>query len=185
MIPKISDKCSKYFRFKDFFECSDTYKISSIPNIPKELETYEAIKYFSSEILDKVRDSFGDVVLSYGFCNFELSKVIKKNIFPKTDQHAGFEKNSKGNLICERKGFASDFKIEGLSSLILAQWIVENCMFDRLYFYGEDRPVHVSTNLIPTKKIVLMKFYKTRRVPQNISEADFLNMKPSIEKINL
>ena len=34
MIPKISDKYSKYFKFKDFFECSDTYKISSIPNIP-------------------------------------------------------------------------------------------------------------------------------------------------------
>ena len=27
MIPKISDKCSKYFKFSDFFECSDTYKI--------------------------------------------------------------------------------------------------------------------------------------------------------------
>ena len=120
--------------------------------------------------------------MSYGFCDFQLSKVIKKNIYPKTDQHAGFEKNSKGKLICERRGFASDFMIEGLSSLILAQWIVENCKFDRIYFYGETRPIHVSVNSIPAKKIVLMKFYKTKRVLLNISETNFLNMKPSIKQ---
>tara|TARA_A100001015_G_scaffold202510_1_gene226188 strand:+ start:7057 stop:7590 length:534 start_codon:yes stop_codon:yes gene_type:complete len=176
MIPKINDKCSKYFRFNDFFECSDTYKKSSILNIPKQQETYDAIKYFSSEILDKVKDKFEDVTLTYGFCGFELSKVIKKNIYPKTDQHAGYEKNSKNNFICERKGFAADFFVKNISSLKVAQWIVMNCKFDRIYFYGNDKPIHVSINETSSKKIVLMKIYNIRRVPKNISIRKFLDM---------
>ena len=55
-----------------------THIKSSILNIPKQQETYDAIKYFSSEILDKVKDKFEDVTLTYGFCSFELSKEIKK-----------------------------------------------------------------------------------------------------------
>ena len=26
----------------------------------------------------------------------------------------------------------------------VANWVAENTPFDRLYFYGEDRPIHVS-----------------------------------------
>ena len=26
----------------------------------------------------------------------------------------------------------------------VATWIAANCHFDRLYFYGKDRPIHVS-----------------------------------------
>ena len=176
MIPKISDKCSKYFKFSDFFECSDTFKMSSISNIPKQLETYDAISYFSSEILDKVKDEFKDVTLTYGFCGLELSKAIKKNIYPKTDQHAGYEKNLENDFICERKGFAADFFVKNKSSLEVAKWIVLNCKFDRIYFYGNDRPIHVSINEILSKKIVLMKIYNIRRVPRNISVTKFLEM---------
>ena len=175
-IPKLNDKCSKYFQFKDFFECSDTYKSSSISNVPKQQDTYEVIKYFSLEILDKVKEKFGDVTLTYGFCCYELSKEIKKNIYPKTDQHAGYEKDFKNNYICERRGFAADFFVKDKSSLEVAKWIVMNCNFDRIYFYGNDRPIHVSINEILSKKIVLMKIYNIRRVPRNISIKNFLEM---------
>ena len=175
-LPETNELCSKYFKYSDFIECSDTFKKTKVFNTPSNILTYNAIKYFAEEILDKVKDHFGNLIITYGFCGNELKKEIKKNIYPKTDQHSGFEKNSKGELICQRMGFASDFKVNNLSSLTLAQWVVKNCKFDRLYFYGEDRPIHVSTNQIPTQKIVLMKFYNIRRVPQNISKEKFLKM---------
>jgi hypothetical protein len=39
----------------------------------------------------------------------------------------------------------------------VAQWIVENTPFDRLYFYGDNRPLHVSCEPEDKREIVLMK----------------------------
>lgn len=50
----------------------------------------------------------------------------------------------KGNLICPRLGAAVDFIVEDENMREVADWIAANTPFDRLYFYGEDRPVHVS-----------------------------------------
>lgn len=78
--------------------------------------------------------------LSYGFCSHELGKHIKKRVAPKLDQHAAYELNSKKNLICPRLGAAVDFIVDDENMREVADWIAENMPYDRLYFYGEDRP---------------------------------------------
>ena len=173
-IPKPEDKCSKYFSYKDFFECSETYKKVLVNNIPKQIETYKAIEEISCKILDRIQDNFGEIEFTYGFCSISLQKKIKKNIYPKTDQHAGFETDKKGNVICNRGGIAVDFKITNLSSLELSRWIVQHCNFDRIYYYGKERPIHISLNRNPISQIILMQFKKVRVVPRVIKKNDFL-----------
>ena len=166
-------KCSKYFYFQDFFECSDTYKSNPCDNIPKEAETFNVIENLSVSILDKVYEAFGPIVLTYGFCSYELSKKIKKNIYPKLDQHSGYEKRN-GKLICERLGFASDFYVPDCSSLEVARYIVSNLPFDRIYYYGADNPIHLSINDNTKGSIVLMTRIENRRMPRRISKEKFL-----------
>lgn len=38
----------------------------------------------------------------------------------------------------------------------VARWIVQNTPFDRLYFYGNDKPLHVSYGEEHSRVIVLM-----------------------------
>jgi len=82
--------------------------------------------------------------LTYGFCSHQLGRLIKKRVAPKLDQHAAHELNTRKNLICPRLGAAVDFIVEDEDMREVADWIAENTPFDRLYFYGEDRPIHVS-----------------------------------------
>ena len=171
----LTKACSKYFDFKDFFECSDTYKSILCDNVPVEAETFEAVKYLAHEILDKVQEEFGQLDLTYGFCSAELNKHIPKNNYPKLDQHAGHELNKKGNSICERLGFAVDFIVPDVPSLKVAKFIASKLRFDRLYYYGNDRPIHVSLNQNPIHSIVLMKLYGHRRIPSRISKEKFIN----------
>ena len=170
----LESKCSKYFNFSDFFECSDTYKRVLCDNTPKELGTFKAVEYLAKEILDKVQDEFGHVNLTYGFCSFELDKHIVKNNYPKLDQHAGHELNKKGNFICDRLGFAADFIVPNVSSLAVSRYIVTHLKFDRLYYYGKDRPVHVSLNEQPIYSVVLMRRHGSRRVPSQITNEKFI-----------
>lgn len=45
----------------------------------------------------------------------------------------------------DRLGAACDFRIMGLESDRLVEWILEQQLpFDSLYYYGGDRPVHIS-----------------------------------------
>lgn len=167
--------CSKYFSFKDFFECSDTYKSILCNNVPVEAETFQAVRNLAQEILDKVQEEFGRLDLTYGFCSSELNKHIKKNNYPRLDQHAGHELNKKGNPICERLGFAVDFSVPEVASQDVARFIVSRLNFDRLYYYGTDRPIHVSLNQNPIHSIVLMRLYGNRRIPSQISKEKFMN----------
>jgi hypothetical protein len=172
-----SKKCSKYFTFNDFFGCSDTYKSVLCDNVPKEFETFESVKFLACEILDKVQEEFGTVNLTYGFCSSQLNKHIPKNNYPKLDQHAGHELNRKGNLICERLGFAADFTVPGVSSLIVSRYIVSKLRFDRLYYYGHDRPIHVSLNKNSIYSVVLMRLHGARRIPAQITNEKFIQEK--------
>jgi hypothetical protein len=47
-------------------------------------------------------------------------------------------------MICSRGGAACDLLVEDEDMEQVADWIIANLPFDRLYFYGPDRPVHVS-----------------------------------------
>jgi hypothetical protein len=46
--------------------------------------------------------------------------------------------------ICPRLGAAVDFIVEDENMREVADWIAENTPFDRLYFYSDNRPIHVS-----------------------------------------
>ncbi len=99
---------------------------------------------------------FGMIRLTYGFCSPELARKIPGRIDPKRDQHAAHELNRRGQAVCERLGAAVDFIVDDESMLEVAQWIVANTPFDRLYFYGDDKPIHVSFGPNHDRQIVRM-----------------------------
>jgi len=46
--------------------------------------------------------------------------------------------------VCERLGAAVDFIVEDEDMREVVDWISENVAFDRRYFYGSTRPIHIS-----------------------------------------
>tara|TARA_X000000950_G_C13867954_1_gene641645 strand:- start:1357 stop:1893 length:537 start_codon:yes stop_codon:yes gene_type:complete len=172
------NKCSKFFSYEDIYQCGETWyeNKESISNIPKEKATYEGIKKLCENILDPIQKKFGKIELTYGFASLELTKKIKGRIYPVTDQHAGYEKKDNGEYICRRLGQAVDFKIEGIDSLQIGQWIIDNLLpFDRLYFYESKRPLHISYGPNQKKQIIFMREYEpNKRVPQVIKNFDIL-----------
>jgi hypothetical protein len=62
------------------------------------------------------------------------------------------EKNRNGKYYCvsgasgtARLGAACDFRIVGVESDRLIEWILEQQLpFDSLYYYGGDQPIHIS-----------------------------------------
>ena len=172
----INDNCSKYFRYVDFIECSDTQKKIQVDNRPKELQTYEAISHLSKTIMDPIFEHFGKPEITYGLCSHNLQKHIKKSVAHNLDQHAGSEKNSKGNLICPRQGFAVDFKIANKTADHVAKYIVRQLNFDRLYFYGKNRPLHVSATLGQTNNaLVVFNHINGKRTPRTLTHTQFFN----------
>jgi DNA phosphorothioation-associated putative methyltransferase len=143
-IPDLDEQCGSYLTYRQLIECGETQKTTGIANLPKQAESYNALYDLAVKIIDPVVDYFGMVRLTYGFCSHELGKHINKRVAPKLDQHASHEVNSKQNHICPRLGAAVDFIVEDENMREVADWIAENTPFDRLYFYGDDRPIHVS-----------------------------------------
>jgi DNA phosphorothioation-associated putative methyltransferase len=156
-IPDLDDPCGKYFTYRDFIECGETQARTGLPNLPKEADSYTALYELATNILDPVIDYFGMIKLTYGFCSPELAKQIPSRIAPHLDQHAAHEKKRNGKYICERLGAACDFIIEDEDMEEVVQWISENTNFDRIYFYGINRPIHVSFSNLPSKQITILK----------------------------
>ncbi|QQZ28829.1 DNA phosphorothioation-associated putative methyltransferase [Thiothrix subterranea] len=170
--PALDDPCGQYHTFRDFIKCGATQANTGLPNLPKQPDTYNALAALALHIIDPVMDYFGGIELTYGFCSPELAKHIKGSIDPKRDQHAAHEVNTRGNLICERKGAACDFIIPDENMLEVAQWIVQNTPFDRLYFYGNDKPLHVSYSDANSRAIVLMLPGKSGRLVPKVVTAE-------------
>lgn len=143
-IPPVEQPCGKYFHYRDFIECGETQLSSSIENVPRQPESFNALYDLATKILDPVIDYFGGIKLTYGFCSHALSKHINGRNAPRLDQHASYECSSRGRLICDRGGAACDFVVPDEDMEEVARWIMENLPFDRLYFYGKTRPIHVS-----------------------------------------
>lgn len=143
-IPELDDCCGQNLTYRQMIECGETQHNAGVENHPKQLGSYVALYDLATQILDPVIDYFGMINLTYGFCSHELGKHIKKRVAPKLDQHSAHELNSKNNLICSRLGAAVDFIVVDENMREVADWIAENTPFDRLYFYGVDRPVHIS-----------------------------------------
>lgn len=158
-IPDIDQRCGLNFTYRDFIECGETQNQTKIENLPRRAETYNAIYDLASNLLDPVVEYFGAIRLTYGFCSPELSKLILASVAPELDQHASHEVNRKGNSICNRLGAACDFIVDDESMREVADWIIANLPFDRLYFYGDDRPVHLSFG--PQNSRAAYTMYKT------------------------
>ena len=143
-IPDLDQACGQHFRYRDLVECGETQARLGLPNIPRRAKTYNALHDLAVHILDPVIDYFGAIKLTYGFCSTELGKHITRRVAHHLDQHAAFELTANGKAICPRGGAACDFIVEDEDMEQVAQWIIERLPFDRLYFYGPDRPLHVS-----------------------------------------
>lgn len=166
----LDNPCGRYFRFRDLINCGDTFHAGGLSNLPKEPESYNALQDLASNILDPLIDYYGMIELSYGFCSHELSKKIQRRVAPRVDQHAAFERNSKGQLICTRGGAAVDFIVKDEDSFEVAAWMQQNLDFDKMYLYGRNRPIHVSFKNNPAREIYLISETNGNRYPTKVSD---------------
>lgn len=153
-------KIGKYLTLEEFCTCTQTYQkyADLIDPYPQNLEeTLPAIKVLIQFIIDPIIEGFGfeNFRLTYGFCSKDLKRYLEKKdpltglkngrVAPNLDQHMGHEVNKNGKYYCSRLGAACDFWIVDTSSATVISWIVEQKLpFDSLYFYGEDKPIHIS-----------------------------------------
>jgi DNA phosphorothioation-associated putative methyltransferase len=156
-IPGLDERCGGYFTYRQLIECGETQQRLGISNLPKEVDTYNALHDLATKVLDPVIEYFGMVKLTYGFCSRDLAKQIPARIAPELDQHAAHEKNMRGRPICTRLGAAVDFLVEHENMFEVAEWVAANTPFDRLYYYGPERPLHVSYSGHPAREAFHLK----------------------------
>ena len=150
----------QYLALEEFCTCTQTYqkyadRIDPYPD--NRSETIPALEALCHHILDPVIAHFGRerFQLTYGFCSKDLKRFLAQKdpetgikngrVDPSRDQHMAHEKNRNGKYYCNRLGAACDFRIVGLESDRLVEWILEQRLpFDSLYYYGRDRPIHIS-----------------------------------------
>lgn len=152
-------KLSNFIDLHTFCMCTNTYREfrPQIKPYPERFESYLAIKDLCQNIIDPVVDYFGKdrFQLTYGFCSKDLKKYLRKKnpetgkpygrVSPDIDQHMAMEFNANGKLFCKHEGAACDFKIYGLTTDKVIDWIIEAKLpFDMIYYYGPERPVHIS-----------------------------------------
>ncbi len=155
--------------------CSNTYaKYSHLINpYPENSESEQALINLHQLILTPVINKFGaeNFKLTYGFCSKDLLKFLNREkakstvlgvspksnfsrprICVKVDQHTAHERNGKGNYYCKHLGAACDFKIMGVDSTKVIGFL-RTLNFDSIYYYGKDRPIHVSYSPSPRRKV--------------------------------
>lgn len=164
----------KYFTLEDFCTCSKTYQkyTELIDPYPKNSEeTVAALQALNYFILDPIIDYFGfeKFQLTYGFCSASLKRYFNQKdpvtgmkngrVDPSRDQHIAHEMNRKGEYYCKRLGAACDFIIKNQQTNQVIEWILQAKLpFDSLYFYGNDRPLHISYG--PQQKREIWTFTK-------------------------
>lgn len=151
-IPDLDNRCGASLTYRELIQCGETRQRLGIANLPLNPATYNALHDLTTQILDPVIEYFGSIRITYGFSSSELTRNIRRGIAPKLDQHAACEHGPKGALVCERGGAACDFLVEDEDMREVAEWIIANLPFDRLYFYGPDRPIHVSYAPQPARR---------------------------------
>lgn len=167
-IPHLDESCGKYYTFRQLIECGETWERTRIDNVPKSVDTYNALLTLVTNVLDPVIDYFGGIKLTYGFASRTLTRQIKSRIAPELDQHSGCELNTRGRPVCTRLGAAVDFLVEYEDMREVARWIAANCAFARIYLYGTDRPIHVSIDSKNSGEVFEMTLRGSRRVPRRI-----------------
>ncbi|MCV6620128.1 MAG: hypothetical protein OIF51_00070 [Cellvibrionaceae bacterium] len=142
----------------------DWYKerYPQVQNNRPSAESYKAISLLVDTILLPVWSNFGEVHITYGFTSPQLLRSIQKQspsgIAPSLDQHASCESRRSGKLISPRLGAAVDFKVTGYELRMdqIARWVHGNLPFDRMYFYGKSRPLHVSVGPEQSRFVQIM-----------------------------
>lgn len=175
-LPILDDACGENFSFRQLIECGETFEKSSVDNVPLQAATYNALYELAIKILDPVIEYFGMIRPTYGFSSAALARTIPGRIAPKLDQHSSCELNRSGNLICQRQGAAVDFIVDDENMTDVAIWIASNLPFDRLYYYGSTRPIHVSIGPENSRLISVMTNYEDsgRRMPRSMSAEAFI-----------
>jgi len=143
-IPDLDQPCGENLTYRDLIECGETQHKTKIANLPRTPASYNALYDLATKLLDPLIEYFGAIELTYGFCSPELSKHIHSRVAPKLDQHAAHEVDKRGKPICSRLGAACDFIVADENMREVSDWIIANLPFDRLYFYADDRPIHLS-----------------------------------------
>lgn len=134
-----------YLELITWYQSKHSIALNNTPSTLSEIW----LKQLINDVLQPLLQ-LGQIQITYGFVGYELNKFIQKNspagTCPKLDQHASCEVNGRHTLICDRPGAACDILITGYENRmhIVAQNIVQNLNYDRLYFYGRNRPLHVS-----------------------------------------
>lgn len=150
----------RHLNLWDLCSCTNTYRrfAEAIEALPVAPESVEALRLLAEELLDPILDRFGRerFELTYGFCSHDLRRHLARTdpqtgkpfgrIYPKVDQHMARERAVKsGEPVCAHGGAAVDFRIRDLDSRELVDWILDQGLpFDSLYFYGPERPIHLS-----------------------------------------
>jgi hypothetical protein len=149
----------KYLTLNEFCTCTNTYQKykDNIDPFPKNPETITAIQNLNKFIIDPIIDYFSQdkFWLTYGFCSPDLKRFLTKKdpetgikngrVAPSRDRHMSHEINRNGKYYCKRLGAACDFLITDVSSDRVVDWILfQKLPFDSLYFYGNERPIHIS-----------------------------------------
>lgn len=185
-MPQLDQPCSKHFTYRQLIECGETWQLSSIDNRPLDTQSWQALADLATHILDPIYERFSTLKITYGFCSPSLAAARKKlakergvlpSIYPTLDQHSCFEKNRKGEIICSRGGAACDFHVPDTSSLAVTTWIIKHLPFDRLYFYGDNNPIHISYNSDARSAIICMMTPKANGqgyIPRSLTPERFL-----------
>tara|TARA_B100001063_G_C16727990_1_gene537573 strand:- start:765 stop:1445 length:681 start_codon:yes stop_codon:yes gene_type:complete len=140
-------------------------------NKPIAEDSRAALESMVHQILLPIKRQLGTPSITYGFTSFALKSYVQKfsssGTSPSLDQHSAYEKNSTGKQICSRGGAACDFYIHGVPTSDIVRLIVNQLNFDRIYYYGDDRPLHVSIHLTdPQQHLQLMNVSENgRRYP--------------------
>lgn len=143
-----------------FCTCTQTYQkfADCIDPYPQNLEeSIPVIQALGERLLDPIIERYGqeNFLLTYGFCSVDLKRFLARKdpgtgqkygrVDPSRDQHMAMEKNRNGKYFCNRGGAACDFRIQNVASGEVVDWILAARLpFDSLYFYGADRPIHLS-----------------------------------------
>jgi DNA phosphorothioation-associated putative methyltransferase len=165
--PDLDAACGRYLTYRQLIECGEAQKHTGLPNRPTQAASYTALYDLAVNILDPIIEYFGQIELTYGFCSGELARHIHRRIAPALDQHAAHERKANGTHICERLGAAADFLVRDENMREVTDWITATLPFDRLYFYEDTRPIHISYGPENRREAVDMIADKLgRRVPR-------------------
>ncbi|WMC09815.1 hypothetical protein PU634_11895 [Oceanimonas pelagia] len=170
---QLTDACSDYFTFEMLFHCGETWRHVRCDNEPSESSSWLAYQALAKSVLDPLVKEFGQPELTFGFCGHGLRRAIlrhpKPGIAPRLDQHAASERNRAGQLVCPRMGAAVDLIYPTISSAHIAHWLASHTPFDRIYFYCNDRPVHISHGPLQSRAMAHLIEQQGRRLPRALS----------------